>query len=199
MANYVKNGKNRKAYDPELDRIYGKKGVDTAFDFFTQLFPDCEFAINEAEKNGNFKDVFDLTIKIRRKVLNIEINLKKMWIPEPELVRRGERRIWTIHESGEYPFVWDTMDYLERKNDDGGRRNPATHHLTVGGDKQRVFLNPRKNIDASPIGDKWCRNTKQMEPHYFWALPAPGSGFYEKNKKGTWKPIAVFDAKGNKK
>jgi hypothetical protein len=194
-----KDGKNRKAYDAKLDKTLGEKGVETAFDFFTQVFPDCEFEINEAEKNGVFKDVFDLTVKIPRRVLNVEINVKKMWHPEPEMLRRGVWRTWTVHESGEYPFVFDTMDYCERKNDAGGKRKLPTHHMTVGGDLKRIFLNPRGNLRDEDIDDKWCRDTRQMELFYFCPLPAPLSVFYEKNKKGTWKPVASFDAKGNKK
>ena len=200
MANYVRDGKNRKGYDPELDKTWGERGVETAFDFFTQVAPDCEFEINEAEKNGDYENVWDLTVKIKnRKSLNVEINVKKMWHPYPETTHRGHQRFWTVHKSKKYPFVWDTMDYLERKNDQGGRRNLPNHHLTVGGDLKRVSLSPRENLHEKDIDDKWCRDTKQMEPFYMCPLPAPCSIFYEKNSKGDWKKVAEFDIEGKKK
>jgi len=66
------------------------------------------------------------------------------------------------------------MDYLWRKNDNDGKRNLPTHHMTVGGDYERLFLNPRCNLTEDNVKLKWCKNTRQEEPFYMCSLPAKG-------------------------
>ena len=112
VITYIDNkGVARKVYEKNKEEDLG---VDLAIDFFTQLHPDCEFQINEDERNGKFQDVWDLVVKTPEKpTLNIEINVKRDW--RAELDWKG--RDWTTHPSEDYPFLWDTMDYLWRKND----------------------------------------------------------------------------------
>lgn len=181
VITYIDNkGVARKVYEKNKEEDLG---VDLAIDFFTQLHPDCEFQINEDEKNGKFQDVWDLVVKTPEKpTLNIEINVKRDW--RAELDWKG--RDWTVHPSKDYPFLWDTMDYLWRKNDNEGKRNLPTHHMTVGGDYKRLFFNPRKNLKENNVKLKWCKNTRQNEPFYMVDLPAPGSHFYEKKSNGDW-------------
>jgi len=185
------NGINRKRYE---DNVEETLGVNAAINFFTQAHPDCEFEINEAEKNGIYKDVWDLVVKVPdKKNLNVEINVKKSWVPGLD----SKNRDWTINPNEDFPFFWNTMDYLWRKNSNKGKRNLPTHHMTIGGDYKRIFLNPRSNICESNIDYKYCRNTRQQEPFYMCNLPAPLSIFYEKNKKGTWVKVAAFDKDNN--
>ena len=120
-----------------------------------------------------------------KKSLNVEINVKIDW-------RAGfdwKGRDWTKNASEDYPFLWDTMDYLWRKNDNEGKRNLPTHHMTVGGDYKRIFINPRCNLSDTNVKLKWCKNTRQEEPFYMCDLPAPGSAFYEKKSNGDWVKV----------
>lgn len=185
-------GMNRKTYQKNIEE---KLGVETAIEFFTQANPDCEFAINEAEQKGIYKDIWDLVVKIpKRRTLNVEINVKKGWKPGLD----DEGRNWIKHSFMEYPFCWDTMDYLWRKNSNDGKRNLPTHHLTIGGDYKRIFFNPRFNLKESSVGLKWCSNSRQKEPFYMCMLPAPNSTFYEKKRNGDWVKVISFDRKGRK-
>lgn len=184
VITYIDNkGIARKVYEANAEE---ELGVDVAIDFFTQAHPDCEFEINEAEKKGNYKDVWDLVVKIpNKKALNVEINVKKDW--RAGLDWKG--RDWTENSSEDYPFIWNTMDYLWRKNDNEGKRNLPTHHMTVGGDYKRIFFNPRANLSEDSIKLKWCKNTRQEEPFYMCKLPAKGSFFAEKNSNGDWLKV----------
>jgi len=187
-----KNGKIRKCWKPNVEE---KAGVDLAIEFFTQHLPDCEFLINEAEKNGNYKYVWDIMVKsAKRKTFKVEVNVKNEWMPPLP----GSKDNWVVNKKEEYPFCWPTMDYCGRKNDDGGRRELPTHHMTIGGDYERIFWNPRVNLHEEDVGPKWTTTTKAFEDYYKCPLPAPCSIWYEKNKNGDWKRVMEYDNKAVK-
>lgn len=192
VKTYVDNkGITRKVYESNVEE---KLGVKTAIEFFTQAHPDCEFEVNMDEKKGNYTNVWDLVVKIpNKKRLNVEINVKKEW--KAGLDHKG--RDWTKNIFKNYPFMWDTMDYLWRKNDNDGQRNLPTHHMTIGGDYQRIFFNPRFNLKEESVSLKWCKNTRSQEPFYMCSLPSPSSIFYEK-KSNEWIKVIAYDKKGNK-
>lgn len=168
---------NDKPFCKETWKKYDAMGKEVLLGWLNQ-FRFSDIAVNEAEEKGDFKKLWDMSaVAPDGRTLVFDPEVKADWGTE------WQKEMWEFLTC---PFPFCTMHIPFRKRKDS---NICTHHVVIGGDCRRLFIVHRSVMVASPIEEKWCRNTRMKEPFYAVRLPAEMSLWFEKDENDKWRRI----------